>query len=430
MGIIKATLNAIGGGLADSWLEVLEADNMTDTTVLTSGVMVRRNDKRSSNKRGTEDFISDGSIIHVGENQFMMLLDGGKVVDYTAESGYYKVDLASTPSLFNGKLGASIGETFRRIKFGGTPSAKQTVLFVNLQEIKGIRFGTRAPINYFDEFYNSELFLRAHGTYSIKIVDPLKFYSEAIGKSSRRVDIQDINEQYLNEFLEALQSAINRMSADGIRISHVTGRAQDVSRYMAEALDENWRNMRGMEVQAVGIASISYDDESKELINLRNRGAMLSDPTIREGYVQGTVAEGIKSAGSNPNGAATAFMGLGMGMAGAGNFMSAASATNAQQMAAQAAAKAAQAPAAPAAAPAGSWTCACGKVNTGKFCSDCGAAKPAPAGTWVCACGQENTGKFCSNCGAKRPETSWTCSCGQVNGADAKFCSNCGKKKD
>ena len=164
MGIIKATLGAIGGGLADSWQEVIEADQLTDTTVMTRGVTVRPSDKRSSNKRGTVDFVSNGSIIHVYPNQFMMLLDGGKVVDYTAEEGYYKVENSSAPSLFNGELGASIKETFGRIKFGGVPSGKQVVIFINLQEIKGIKFGTRAPINYFDAFYNSELFLRAHGT--------------------------------------------------------------------------------------------------------------------------------------------------------------------------------------------------------------------------------------------------------------------------
>ncbi|MGM9609352.1 MAG: virion core protein, partial [Eubacteriales bacterium] len=260
--------------------------------------------------------------------------------------------------------------------------------------------------------------------------DPLKFYAEAIEKSSRRVEIQDINEQYLNEFLEALQSAINRMSADGIRISYVTGKAQEVSRYMAEALDENWRNMRGMEIQAVGIASVSYDEESKELINLRNRGAMLSDPTVREGYVQATVAEGIKNAGSNPNGAATAFMGMGMGMNAAGNFMASASATNAQQMAMQKAA--APAPSAPAAS--AGWTCSCGHTNpdTAKFCADCGKAKPAPAATetWTCSCGQTNSGKFCSACGSKRPDAGWTCTCGHANAAGAKFCGECGKKRE
>jgi len=418
MGIIKATLNAIGGGLADSWQEVLEADRMTDTTVMTKGVKVRPNDRRNNNRRGTEDYISNGSIIHVYPNQFMMLLDGGKVVDYTAEEGYYKVDNSSAPSLFAGQFGKSIAESFSRVKYGGVPSGKQIAVFINLQEIKGIKFGTRAPINYFDNFYNSELFLRAHGTYSIKIVDPLKFYAEAISRAADRVEIDEINEQYLNEFLEALQAAINRMSADGIRISYVTGKAQELSRYMSQVLDEGWREGRGMEVQSVGIASISYDDDSKELINMRNRGAMLGDPNIREGYVQGAVAEGLKNAGSNTAGAANAFMGMGIGMAGAGNFMQAASQTNAAQMAAQ-----------KQAAPQGGWNCTCGAVNTGNFCSACGKRKPEADG-WTCACGAVNTGNFCSACGKAKP-AEWECpDCHRINPKDAKFCGGCGRKKD
>ena len=416
MGIIKATINAIGGGFADSWQEVLEADRMTDTTVMTRGVFVRENDKRNNNRRGSDDYISNGSVIHVYPNQFMMLIDGGKVVDYTAEEGYYKVDNSSAPSLFAGDFGATLKETFSRIKYGGVPSTKQIAVFINLQEIKGIRFGTRAPINYFDAFYNSELFLRAHGTYSIKITDPLKFYAEAVDHSRQRLEISDINEQYLDEFLEALQSSINRMSVDGIRISHVTGKARELSKYMADTLDEGWRTQRGIEVQSVGLASISYDDESKDLINMRNRGAMLSDPTIREGYVQGAVAEGLKNAGSNPGGVATAFMGMGMGMAGAGNFMGAASATNAEQMRAQAEQKAASA----------TWKCACGAENTGNFCTSCGQKK---ASGWICECGAENAGNFCSSCGKKKPEGDWTCACGKVNPPEAKFCPNCGAKK-
>ncbi len=424
MGIIKAIVGGIAGSLADSWQEVLEADNMTDSTVMTRGVKVRSGDRRNQNKKGTQDYISNGSIIHVYPNQFMMLIDGGKIVDYTAEEGYYKVDNSSAPSLFNGELGKAIVESFSRVKYGGVPSSKQIVVFINLQEIKGIKFGTRSPINYFDNFYNSELFLRAFGTYSIKITDPIKFYTEAVDHTATRQEIGDINEQYLNEFLEALQSAINRMSADGIRISHVTGKASELSRYMRDVLDGEWRDNRGMEVQSVGLASISYDDESKELINMRNRGAMLSDPGVREGYVQGAVAEGLKNAGSNPNGAATAFMGMGMGMAGAGGFMQSASATNAAQMARQ------EEQRQQAAAPADGWTCSCGAANTGNFCTNCGSKKPTPHGSWVCACGAANAGNFCSSCGSKRPETEWTCSCGQVNPAASRFCPNCGSKKD
>ncbi|MBQ8143182.1 MAG: virion core protein, partial [Butyricicoccus sp.] len=135
MGIIKALIGAVGGGLADQWLEVIEADEMSDKPVFTSGVTVRLGDSRSSNRKGTEDAVSDGSIIHVYPNQFMMLVDGGKVVDYTAEEGYYKVDKSSMPSMFNGQFGDALKETFSRIKYGGVPSSKQKVYFINLQEI-------------------------------------------------------------------------------------------------------------------------------------------------------------------------------------------------------------------------------------------------------------------------------------------------------
>ena len=355
----------------------------------------------------------------------MMLVDGGKVVDFTAEEGYYKVDYDSAPSLFAGGFGASIKESFSRVKFGGVPSASQKVYFVNLQEIKGIRFGTRNPINYFDSFYNAELFLRAHGTYSIKITDPIKFYTEVVPKNADKVDITAINEQYLNEFLEALGAAINSMSADGIRISYVVSKSRELSRYMQDELDADWKELRGMEVLSVGLGGLSYDDKSREMIDMRNQGAMLGDASIREGYVQGAVARGMEAAGSNANGAAQAFMGMGMGMNAGGGFVGAASASNQAQMERDRQV----APAAPT-APVGGWTCACGQVNTGKFCAECGAQKPASAGSWTCACGASCTGKFCPECGSPRPAAEWFCTeCGTKNDAGAKFCAECGKKR-
>lgn len=407
MGIIRAAAEAVGKSLADQWLEVIEAEDMGDQTVFVKGTKVRT----GQNKKGLSDVISNGSVVHVYPNQFMMLVDGGKVVDYTAEEGYYKVDDFSMPSLFNGTFGDALKETFSRIKFGGETSQKQEVFFINLQEIKGIRFGTQNAVNYFDNFYNSELFLRAHGTYSIKITDPLKFYAEVIPKNETHVDIDIINEQYLSEFLAALQAAINQMSADGTRISFVSSKSVELGKYMANVLDSDWNQARGMEVQAVGIASLTYDEESQKLINMRNQGAMLSDPTVREGYVQGAMARGMEAAGSNAAGSVAGFMGMGMGMNAGGGFVGAASGANMQQMqmnqaqanqaqANQAQANPAQANSAAGAA-ANSWTCACGAVNTGKFCSECEVARPSA--DWTCGCGAVNTGKFCSECGKPRP---------------------------
>ncbi|MGC6177682.1 SPFH domain-containing protein [Lacrimispora sp. 38-1] len=389
MGIVKALTSAIGGSLADQWLEVIEAGSMGDQTIFTSGVKVRK----GSNTKGTDNTVSDGSVIHVYPNQFMLLVDGGKVIDYTGEPGYFTVKNSSMPSLFNGQLKEAVSESFDRVRFGGQTPTSQKVYFINLQEIKGIKFGTPNPINYFDQFYNAELFLRAHGTYSIKVTDPFLFYAEAVPKNAEHVEVEDINGQYLSEFLEALQSSINQMSADGIRISYVASKGRELGQYMADVLDDQWRAGRGMEIQSVGIASISYDEESKALIQMRNQGAMLSDPGVREGYVQGAAARGIEAAGSNANGSLAGFMGMGMGMNTAGGFMGAASAANANQMQMNQAAKSAGTQE--------TWTCSCGSVNTGKFCPECGSKKPE--GPWTCGCGAINTGKFCSECGKPRP---------------------------
>ncbi len=436
MGIIKALTGAIGGGLADSWLEVIESAPMGDNTVFTRGIKVRKGDSRNQNTKGTADTVSNGSIIHVYDNQFMMLVDGGKVVDYTAEPGYFKVDNSSMPSLFGGQFGDSLKETFSRIKYGGTPSSSQKVFFINLQEIKGIKFGTRTPINYFDCFYNSELFLRAHGTYSIKVTEPLKFYAEAIPRNAESVDINDINEQYLNEFLEALQAAINQMSADGTRISFVTSKARELSKYMANVLDEEWNQNRGMQVQSVGIGSLSYDEESQKLINMRNQGAMLSDPSVREGYVQGAIARGVEAAGSNTAGAGAAFMGVGLGMNAAGNMAGAFSASNQQQMQYQQAQQQAQQQQ----AQQGGWKCSCGATNGDNmaFCPGCGSKKPAPQpaeGGWTCSCGATNGANmaFCPNCGSKKPaeaaaKSAFCPNCGAKLADGAKFCVECGTK--
>jgi len=390
MGIIRAAAGAVGGTLADSWLEYITAGEMGPNTVMTKGVQVTRS-KRGSNKKYTPGIISNGSRIEVGPNQMMLLVESGRIVDYTAEEGCYEVYLSSSPSMFNGELGDSIRESFERFRFGGQPGKSQYAYFINLQEIRGIRFGTRNALQYFDNFYNAELFIRCHGTYSIKIVDPMKFYMEVASRNASRLEFQDLSEQFNMEFLGALQSAIGQMSVDGVRISALPSKSMELSKYMATVLDEDWMQARGVDICSVGIASISYDDESKSLINMRNQGAMMFDLTIREGYVQGAVARGLQDAGSNTAGAGQAYMAMGMGMQNAGNFMATASANNNQQMQQQASARQS------------SWTCSCGTKNTGNFCTNCGNKKTQnDSGKWTCSCGTVNTGNFCTNCGNRK----------------------------
>lgn len=403
MGLIKAAASSIGGGFADQWLEVIEPADLSDSTVMTTGVLVRKNEKRQGNKKGTSDVITDGSVVHVYPNTMMLLVDGGKIIDYTAEEGYYTVNNQSAPSMFNGDLKNAIAESFDRFKFGGMTPQKQKVIYINLQEIRGIKFGTPSPINYFDNFYNAELFLRTHGTYSVKVVDPILFYSNVLPKNQDHVEINEINDQFLSEFLTALQTSINQMSVAGERISFIPSKSMELSKYMSSVLDEQWQTLRGMEVVSVGVSSISYTDDSKDLINMRNKGAMLGDAGIREGFVQGSIAEGMKDAGSNANGSMAGFMGMQAGMGATGNYFSQASQTNQQQMEQQQAAQQTQ-------PSADTWTCPSDQTeNTGKFCSECGGSKPVASSGGI--------QMKCSNCHEVIT----------VSGQMPKFCPECGQ---
>lgn len=406
-GFFQAGLNAIRGNLGDQWLEAIEPAGMDEGVVFCGGQRVHPDDQRAGNHNGTPDVISNGSYIHVYDNQAMLLVENGAIIDFSAEPGRFEVDNSSTPSIFRGQLRDSVLDTFERFKFGGGTPNKQQAFYVNLQEIKGVKFGTPQSIQYYDAFYNAELFLRCHGTFSLKIVDPILFYREAIPRSANHVHIDEIKEQYLAEFLTALQTAIGQLSAQGVRIAQLTMNTTVLTEYMRNVLDADWLQMRGMEIQAVGIQTITYDENSRNLINKRAELDMVSDPNLRETYVQTAIARGIEAAGSNEAGAGQTFFGMGLGMQASGNFMQSASQSNQAQMSAQQAA----APGVPgmgvpvgAEAPAQPWACPqCQTANTGNFCSQCGQGRPAaPAASFCSNCGTRFEGerpRFCTNCG-------------------------------
>lgn len=398
MGLIKILGSSIGGVVRDQTLEAFQSADMGDTTVFAPAVAPHSNNNRYSS---TDGIISNGSIIQVYDNQFMILVDGGRIVDYTAEPGYFKVDNSSMPSMFNGQFKDSLREVWTRIKFGGSTPQTQRAYYINLQEIKGIKFGTPNPFNYFDSFYNAELRLKVHGVYSIVVKNPLLFYENVIPKGAvtgnMNVDFQDIANQYKGEFLTALSSAIGRMSANGESIRFITSKGDVLSQYMQTALDKLWLSARGMELFSVAVDAPSYDEQSQKLIDKRNEIAMqasaVSDPAAQAAYLATAAGQAMVNAGKNEGGSMAGFMGVGMAMNQGANILG-----GYQQAAAQQSGQrlSQSAP--------GEWKCECGTVNSGKFCQNCGKPRPSSTGSWICECGAENSGKFCQNCGKPRPQ--------------------------
>lgn len=403
MGLIKAITGAIGGELADQWLEVVKPVDLNNGVLFTKGALFRNSDSRSSNKSYTDGVISNGTIIHVPENTCMLLVDGGKIVSTSAEAGYFKVDNSSSPSIFAGELGESFKEAFNRFKFGGTSPRDQRVYYVNLQEMRDIKFGTSNPLMYHDSTYDLDLEVRTHGHYSIKVKNPILFYMEAVSKSEDKYTIEDFTGQYQSEFMEALQVSISNLSISGTRISHLPSKQTELSSHMSEVLDDKWEELRGIEIISVGINTITYTEDSKEILNQRNKGAVLSDPNIRQGYVQGSIARGFEAAGSNEAGSGNTYMGMGMGMGAAGGMFGEMTKANQEQIMNEQNQRKDETQ-----AMAGSWTCVeCSTNNTGNFCSECGSKKP-----------EQKPGGFCSNCGYK------------FEGDKPKFCPNCGNSTE
>lgn len=446
MGIFRAAASAIGGSLADQWLETIEPAQIDNTILASYGVPSRR-DGRNTNKKGTEDIISNGSIIHVPVNTFMLLVEGGKVVSATDEEGYYQVDQSRAPSIFfkaaegtqvsgygntgsttiqrPGGLMNTLSDSWERLKFGGTTPLKQRVIYINKQEIPNIRFGTKNPVPYTDRVLVPgrpvPCKVTSFGTYSIKIMDPLLFYSEVCSKTSKTNFLSaDMAEQYINEFLMAYTTALASLSTQGVMVSDIPIKTAELGAFMAEVLDKEWLAKRGFFIESVGIAGISFDEKTDQLLEKYANDSILFDPNARAARMTAGMAAGMEAAGSNAGGSMIGFAGMNMGMnaAGAMGIMPGQQATNQQTYSPQ------QTP------QGNTWTCACGnKMPEGAvFCSNCGSKKQEKQ-TWICGCGNQNTGAFCTSCGSKKMEQQVCKGCGYVPENQQqlpKFCPKCG----
>lgn len=424
MGLIKAALGAAGGVMADQWLEYFYCDSLPENVMAVKGQ--KRSSGRSSNTRGSDNIISNGSVVAVADGQCMVIVDQGKVTEFCAEPGEFKYDASTEPSLFYGKLGKNILDTFKnigkRFTFGGEAPKDQRVYYFNTKELIGNKYGTPSPVPFrvVDQRagIDIDIAIRCFGEYSYRICDPILFYTNVCGNVSGDYTRDRLESQLKTELLTALQPAFAKISEQGIRYSALPGHTMEMADALNDVLSSKWRNLRGLEIVSFGVSSVKASEEDEAMLKELQRNAAFMDPTRAAAHLVGAQASAMQAAANNQNaGPAMAFMGMNMaGQAGGVN------AQSLYQMGAQQ-------QAAPAAA---GWTCACGQSGiTGKFCPNCGKPKPAPApaaGSWTCSCGATATGKFCPECGKPRPaDTGWTCSCGAVN--KGKFCAECGKPK-
>ena len=434
MGLIKAAFGSVGGVLADQWKDYFYCDSMPADVLMTKGH--KRNSGRSSNTKGSDNIISNGSVININEGQCMIIVESGKIVDLCAEPGEFTYDTSTEPSIFQGDLKGNISEVFaqmgKRFTFGGEPPKDQRIYFFNTKEIMGNKYGTPSPVPFrvVDQRagIDIDIGLRCFGEYTFKVINPMILYKNVAGNVEGDFTRQMMESQMRSELLTALQPAFARISAMGIRYSAVPGHTKELADILREELVPTWGDRMGIEIQKIGMSSIKANEEDEAMIKDMQRAAAYTDPNLAMAYTVASRGKAMQDAANNAAGAATGFMGLGM-MNGMGNDGTMQTLYQMQQN--QAAAQPAPAPQ-PAA---NGWTCSCGAVNTGKFCAECGSPKPADEG-WTCSCGAVNKGKFCPECGAKKPAgvPVYKCDkCGwepEKGVTPPKFCPECGDRFD
>ena len=427
MGLIKALFGATGGVMADQWKEYFYCDSLDADTLVVKG-QKRTNKKRSSNKRGDENIISNGSVIAVADGQCMMIVEQGKVVEVSAEAGEFVWDSSTEPSVFAGRFGKSLVDTFkaigRRFTFGGDTGKDQRVYYFNTKELIGNKYGTVSPVPFRVVDKNIgldiDISIRCNGEFSYRLCDPILFYTNVCGNVESAYTRANLDSQLRSELLTALQPAFAKISAMGVRYSALPGHTEQIADALNEALDEKWQKLRGIEVASFGINTVNASKEDEDMIKELQKRAVMRDPSMAAATMVGAQADAMKAAASNENGAMMGFMGMGMAQNAGG--------MNANQLFQMANAQKQETPVK--AQEQNGWACACGATNTGKFCVECGAKKPEDG--WMCACGAKNKGKFCPECGAKKPAGAPLYRCDKCGWEPSdpknppKFCPECG----
>ena len=445
MGLIKAGMGAVGSVMADQWKEFFYCDSLPADVLARKGTKVVGG--RSSNTKGSDNIITNGSGIAVADGQCMIIVDQGKVAEVCAEPGEYTYNSSTEPSLFTGNLGKSILDTFKtigkRFSYGGDTGKDQRVYYFNTKEIMGNKFGTPTPIMF--DVVNKQIGFRrtvqvkCNGMYTYFISDPLVFYSKVCGNVTQDFTRDEIDAQLKTEFISALQPALGALAEQEIRPGQLPGKVNELRAAMNEALRLEWIESRGITVGKIALNPITLTEEDLKKINQMEDAASLgSNAFMMAGRMTDATANAMEAAANNKAGAMTGFMGMGMaGNAMGGGFNNAQQFYNmgVQQQAQQQAQQPAQQPAQQSAPAANGWKCSCGAIVTGKFCTECGSPKPADEG-WTCSCGAVNKGKFCSECGSKKPAgvPQYRCDkCGwePEKGANPpKFCPECGDPFD
>lgn len=268
MGILQAITDSVSGTLADQWKDIYTASPFTEHDAIVPGTLKNTNRGRGTNTKGSDGVITNGSHIFVPENTAAYVFSQAGIETIVDKPGDY-IYREGEESVFSDGISSFFSQVATRVGYGGIPVTEKRIAFVNLREIRHIPFGTRGPQVYNDHYYKCDLEIFAFGVFSIRIIDPTKFLRNFVPANvfNYSFDYPNARKQIISEFLQSFIVALNSLS-DTYRISQLPAQATEISKRVA-ADHENagsWPDRFGFEIVKVGIESIEFSDDSRELV--------------------------------------------------------------------------------------------------------------------------------------------------------------------
>ena len=424
MGLIKAAASAIGSTMQDQWKEAIRCEDLGNDILM----------KKKTTPTGV---ITNKSTIIVAPGQCAVIYDNGRVIDATAEDGFYTFDTSSSPSFFAGQFGAVFKEMWQRFTYNGATAKEQCVFFFNIKEIIKNKFGTPAPVPYQDwshaianeitgEFTPLGVKVKCFGTYTFRLVNPALFMNNIAGTADE-YRVSQLTEQIRSEVVAVFQNVLNELgnSAHKVPLLELPSQTDEIKQMMDEKVFDEPVRRRGLQIEVFAVESVTPDPDSERKIEEYEHNA-------NSRMQQGRILNVMETAAGNAAGAANGFMGIGMM-----NMMSGGLGSNVMQNAFNPAQTASQptgnpqqpvTPVTPAQEPAPVQD-AVEPETTANDVTTSAPVSESTANSWVCpTCGNTVTGKFCGECGTKKPEGKFCPNCGAKVNDGAKFCGECGTK--
>ena len=373
MGLIKALTSSVSQTLGDQFKEYVTCPSIDSNVLIQRGIV----NHGKGNKNPSEGVISNGSAIVVPDGMAMMIIDNGEIKEFTATPGTFTYDTSSEPSIFTGKLGEGIKNTFKtigkRFTYGGMPARDQRVYYVNLLVITGNKFGSPQPKKITDEKYGM-LEVTFFGEYAFQVKDPMRLVNTVIGANAKDTVTYDevVGGQLKSKFIEKLTVAISSvMRNKKVSFGDMGLYGSDISSEMNTVLNDSFNELYGLEITDVAIADINLTDASMQRVNKIDDASIFSDKNLQSGLMASATADAMKTAAGNDNGAMAGFMGMNMAGNVGANVMGAVNTSNEANNTQSS----------------NSNTVSSTDNQKPKFCPNCGAAT--------------NGGNFCTQCGTK-----------------------------